>query len=329
VGAYPAWKYKEYVEWYASVFEVDQLLHPDTIPLDEYPRFQILYISMPEWLAWTNQIPDPIADDQLRLSGDGKVGFRLWVREYKWEMNSYIDNVIAQIDQISGTLSGEALLEEFDDKTKFVTFVPYNWKMGEMRNADVVTASGYSQVASIAKGKPVSYDPQSWSFGDLKDPGSIKRHSLKGLIGLGNGTNATVEFAPGIWDDPDEVLYHELVHASRIVRGVLDRMPVDHNYDDAEEYLAVVLTNIYMSEKGQFSHLRADHADGLLSRRAASWFLQNPQHVNMPPAKLIEGFRNTQWDFYNKLAQLPPDRPKNNWVGEYERNRARYHPDLF
>jgi hypothetical protein len=43
---------------------------------------------------------------------------------------------------------------------------------------------------------------------------------------------------------PDEVLFHELVHAARIVG--FDDGPLDE-----EEFFAVLITNIYMSEKGK------------------------------------------------------------------------------
>ena len=48
----------------------------------------------------------------------------------------------------------------------------------------------------------------------------------------------------------DEVLYHELVRASRMIAGVMNFAPADHWYQDSEEYLAVILTNIYVSDKG-------------------------------------------------------------------------------
>jgi hypothetical protein len=46
----------------------------------------------------------------------------------------------------------------------------------------------------------------------------------------------------------DEVLYHELVHASRMIAGVMNFTTVDHWYKNAEKYLAVILSNIYVSD---------------------------------------------------------------------------------
>src|SRR5262249_21765490 len=60
-------------------------------------------------------------------------------------------------------------------------------------------------------------------------------------------------------EGPDAILLHELVHGLRIQRGQFLRMPTwDKGYDNEEEFFAVLLANIYMSETGK-TRLRADH----------------------------------------------------------------------
>jgi len=52
---------------------------------------------------------------------------------------------------------------------------------------------------------------------------------------------------------PDEVLFHEMVHAGRLLGH-------DDGSDDEEEYFAILIANIYISEKGKsFSSLRRTH----------------------------------------------------------------------
>src|SRR5262249_2126075 len=95
------------------------------------------------------------------------------------------------------------------------------------------------------------------------------------VIGIGTGTridknpksqtfNKTIYgisdfifFSPELWDgtqgpatNTDEVLFHELIHATRDTRGVNIDANVNKDYINEEEYLAVVLTNIYVSNKG-------------------------------------------------------------------------------
>jgi hypothetical protein len=87
---------------------------------------------------------------------------------------------------------------------------------------------------------------------------------------------------------PDEVLFHELTHAFRIVRGSLNRGTQLHGgaeavYSDSEEFLAIVLSNIYISDitnprssglRG--GHLRHDHLDNAVAT-SVSFFKSNPQ----------------------------------------------------
>jgi hypothetical protein len=66
--------------------------------------------------------------------------------------------------------------------------------------------------------------------------------------------------APG--DGPGEVLFHELVHAMRMLHGKFLRTTVteDLHMDDFEEFCAILASNIYRSERG-FTHMRTDHWD--------------------------------------------------------------------
>src|SRR5262249_52782436 len=135
-------------------------------------------------------------------------------------------------------------------------------------------------------------------------------------LGTGKGTDPTVLFTPGMWKGTqgpgtfaDEVLFHELVHASRIISGVQYLQHVDHDYDNQEEYLAVVLTNIFLAEKGQ-TKLRADHSfhDDNPKLRILidpKHFLKNPQGVNITPLELIGSFKIRQPILYGALADIP------------------------
>jgi hypothetical protein len=47
----------------------------------------------------------------------------------------------------------------------------------------------------------------------------------------------------------DGVLLHELVHASRLVAGVLRPFPMGKGYANTEEFLATTIQNMYQSER--------------------------------------------------------------------------------
>lgn len=62
----------------------------------------------------------------------------------------------------------------------------------------------------------------------------------------------------------DEILFHELVHVFRHVSGKRNRVPLSaglYNYTSNEEFIAVVVTNIYISDRTNKikSGLRAGH----------------------------------------------------------------------
>jgi hypothetical protein len=65
----------------------------------------------------------------------------------------------------------------------------------------------------------------------------------------------------GPGDDADEYLLHEMVHGLRDMAGVSQARPLagkSIRYDNEEEFFAILITNIYMSEKGE-RLLRRDH----------------------------------------------------------------------
>ena len=61
----------------------------------------------------------------------------------------------------------------------------------------------------------------------------------------------------GVWYTPDDVLFHELIHAYRSGRGQDNRRAMKE-YATAEEFLAIQTQNVYMSllnrKKYYFSH---------------------------------------------------------------------------
>jgi hypothetical protein len=68
-----------------------------------------------------------------------------------------------------------------------------------------------------------------------------------------------------VWDvadhDKDYQLLHELVHAVREMRGQLQMVPtVNKEWDNQEEFFAILIANIYLSETGK-RYLGASHHD--------------------------------------------------------------------
>jgi len=95
----------------------------------------------------------------------------------------------------------------------------------------------------------------------------------KPIKGVGGGSDSVISYTPKTFRkfcmthkrghksgaQPDEVLFHEMVHSTRQMRGKLDPLPLGYLYDTEEEFFAIVLANIYASETHREIDLRADH----------------------------------------------------------------------
>jgi hypothetical protein len=97
------------------------------------------------------------------------------------------------------------------------------------------------------------------------------------ITGTGEGSSVEIAFDPdsytetcvkrGAASQPDDVLFHEMVHALRMMQGKYNQVPAGKAstaisfYDDEEEFLAIVATNVYLSQKDAAAPLRGNHHD--------------------------------------------------------------------
>jgi len=117
--------------------------------------------------------------------------------------------------------------------------------------------------------------------------------------------------------DPDHVLFHELVHATRHLRGAVYHMPVNQGYNNEEEYLAIMLTNIYARNKNKGALLRASAENPKAWLIDPDRFLDNVQQVNLEPRMLLERFHQKQGAFFDDLAGIDLSLANFNPVKQY------------
>src|SRR5947208_506298 len=76
--------------------------------------------------------------------------------------------------------------------------------------------------------------------------------------GTGGGSSVHVHFSPDVTftgtagSAGDEILFHEMCHSIRQMQGEFEARPtgdIDRGYDNVEEFFAVLISNIYASEK--------------------------------------------------------------------------------
>ncbi len=307
MGFWPLSKYSDYVRTHAQGIDQVYLFVPYEEPLDgDHPSISLAYHAMPRWM------------DRFDVDfNESSLHFRRNLHSYRVASEKYIGEVRAQFEWIKSPQMGKALLRELG-RTKYrVRIIPY-WDYAHP-DADAAPWDGFKEtsgglavwIAATAKGAP----------------GFVDDGAGRPVIGTGGGTNSQVRYTPSLYHAsdgpgraPDEVLFHELVHASRIMRGAFFPMPVNERYDQLEDYLAIILTNIYLSEKGQ-DVFRGAHRGGILRGADADNFLHNSQRVDVPPTMVIQKFKDTQPEFYwdvvdvNRLARRPPNY---NWVRQYD-----------
>ncbi len=122
-----------------------------------------------------------------------------------------------------------------------------------------------------AKGHPVMQEIFISVFETLGLHSTFQFPTLE--TGTGEGIDVELDYHPaafgqitkntgriGIGMGPGEALYHELVHALRMMEGAVlsDNVPERWNMDSFEEFCSIVAANMYRSARG-FSHLRLDH----------------------------------------------------------------------
>jgi hypothetical protein len=122
----------------------------------------------------------------------------------------------------------------------------------------------------------------------------------------GGGSDVHTFFTPGEGNDkacsnhsglcatlPDEILLHEMVHALRMMQGVFNPVPTTGRYKNEEEFLALVITNVYISKKKGNKLLRPDYQNhyGALEPKwsTSEGFLKDDEN------KRILEFYSTRW----------------------------------
>lgn len=297
---WPHWKYEEYCEDNSTADETADIVDPPEEPVDpHFANVVASFFPMSDWMAWYDLTLDPHA-------------FKIYLHRFTVERKDYLKRLRAQFPPLAGSFAGKALLAEIGRAgARTARFVP-NWNWGDPLNADTRPRGNVNAdddfVNSTARGKHV------------RVKGRRRRTT-------GRGTDSLIRYTPQMWgpgggskskadgDAPDVIIFHELVHAARQMHGLQEFKDVNKGYGFVEEYLATVLTNIYMSER-KLKGLLGEHGDKLLDHPEK--FLDNYQHIDMSPRELMAKFKTAQPDFYRALSVIPAARAPFNPVQQYE-----------
>ncbi len=261
-------------------------------PIEELPLpgFPNVVIGFPSFMDWVSMY-DPRRNR----------GFQRDRASYAIFKTRHEKTMLAALGEIAGRESGKALLREtnggFTIQILPIDFLP-SLKMWVKYHKNAV------QLDDV----PAS----AMSLGMYAGT----RKNKTNRVGAGSGSDAQVFFSPerlrsqGPGMNPDEILFHEMVHAIRATQGVSTTgFKMSNDYDNQEEFTAVVVTNIYLSEKKQTA-LRANHGSDVLKN--SDKFLDSPE-VPAPGARgLIGNLRLRMPQFFGALASIGPGMAKFN-----------------
>ncbi|MGD9631499.1 MAG: M91 family zinc metallopeptidase [Pyrinomonadaceae bacterium] len=201
-------------------------------------------------------------------------------------MSQWTASVEDLLRKISSSDAGKALLNAIHDTGFFIKIHP--------ESDTHCNAHGFGGGLEIDEQKrsikghvvfnPVAYSEGSHCFQIKKS----KQHKNGGL--------------------PDEILFHEMIHAIRGGLRLNDARPVAgglKRYSNTEEFLAILITNIYISDasNGKGSGLRAGHAgksplEAQFSR-SLSFFASSAKIL-----PLLKEFKDKQPKFFADLAKV-------------------------
>ena len=184
-------------------------------------------------------------------------------------------DVTRLLNEIAGSPVGYRLLRQVRSSSRQMTIVPRQVATSDANYCNATAGAEDWQAATpddslvLSCGGPRTGDPVRY------------RHPVQEWLGLedwydqyrtgtGSGSDTSIDFNPTAWSSSacgsgpgsngDEILFHEMVHGLRQMKGIAWCLAARGGYDTYEEFVAILVTNIYTSSKTQsMSGLRADH----------------------------------------------------------------------
>ena len=237
----------------------------------------------------------------------------IWILE---DPVAYRREVQKVLDLILTTYSGRLLLRYINLSPQLLLIMPY--VPSQERNLVNAYADPDDWNDAFTKGALRMIPLEIKGYGTLMMP--------EGHFGTGAGTGAVVKYHPAMWQQmarnlgyiapgfgAGEVLFHEMLHAMRMMHGKFLRTAVteDAHMDDFEEFCAILAANMYRSERG-FHLMRLNH----WGSEALSKDLSEPVHYAQFFQKEIEKWFASQRTFCLELAQSPASFNPMKYVAE-------------
>ncbi len=141
---------------------------------------------------------------------------------------SYESDVVKELKKIESSPVGLLFLQSIDNDKQFIFIKPYTGG---------VPCNARTESRNPRDSAPKDVKPFVGRVGQDPDGRVVTRESPENYIGTGKGSDANVNFSPSNHDrstacsggkygsQPDEVLFHELVHGLRNLGGLVTNVP--------------------------------------------------------------------------------------------------------
>ncbi len=241
--------------------DVLDLLNPRQNKFGNSKNITVTYLTFPTWLARF----DPKLIRPIEVN----------INSYRFQRSKHEGDVMVQLDIIQKMDSGKALLQSIEDAKRELCILPY-FEFSLYPTA-LFPAVGLDAATGGWPGK-IAYvyiTPHMW------------------------GARGTAR-ATGPGSNPDEVLFHEMIHG---VRGLGTFKRLEGSVGSVvEEMLAIVMTNVYLAEKGQ-----KDMRDPQV--RGSFRVLPRPKEwLNQDAISLLAPLKWQQQSFFDALADIPAEK---------------------
>lgn len=264
-------KVDDYRKKVRSWLHQPQTIHRDLL---RHPEFRasfpvtIRYFDFAEWMyRFDKELHRPLDVD---------------IHSYRYQRDTHINDVSALFATFQGSDTGQALRNAIDASGHRIEVFPY------------------------------------WNF-DLYCTLPWRPSGLNSTAGPGIGAgNSAIMFSPHMWNRPgkpgtsaksgpgsqaDEVLFHELVHGLRYITGTAVPKPAGSEENEVEEFIAIVVANIYLAEKNTGAKLRRDHHGFAPIAEPRDFF----RGLDQQHRQVLRRFADSPQlsDFFNELADIP------------------------
>ena len=244
----------------------------------------------------------------------------------------YESDVETQLKAILSNRVGKLLLELIDDDPKFIRIVSLHRRRLQCQRPP---SEAGQRGAPPPRRQTLRGNPDGVYIDASRKTVVTTRDDLATYTGTGKGSDTTVRYSPGTYansacsggkygSQPDEALFHELVHGYRHLRGIHNPIPTTdklYGYWNEEEWLAILIANIYISVKnGHNKNLRKDHASHEELKaplNTSDGFLRDYSQL-----RLVEKYVGQELQWFEKLKRImAPYNP----IAEFMMNFAKYY----